>query len=81
MAKRKFGVERKDYLGDLSRKQGSIEFSTEAINSDDMGNGDFRFTSLKASQIDAGVPAKAEGRFYIKDREGILYYITATKVG
>ena len=46
-----------------------------------MGLGSFRFTSLTAHQLDANDPIKDEGRLYVRDKNGILYYITATKVG
>ena len=76
-AKSKFSTTRSD----ISRKQDSIEFSDSAISADDIGNGSFRFTSLKAHQIAPSDPATDEGRLYMKDRNGILYYITATRVG
>jgi hypothetical protein len=46
-----------------------------------MGMGDFKFTSLTAHQIAPSDPAQDEGRLYVRDKDGILYYITATKVG
>ena len=76
-AKSKFSTTRSD----IARKQDSIEFSDKELTSDDVGNGNFRFTSLKAHQIAPSDPVKDEGRLYIKDRDGILYYITATRVG
>jgi hypothetical protein len=75
--KSKFSTTRSE----IDRKQETIEFSNEGISSEDMGMGDFRFTSLTAHQLDANNPVQDEGRLYIRDREGILYYITATKVG
>jgi hypothetical protein len=66
---------------DLDRKQESIGFAESALTSDDLGDGDFRFTSLKAHQIAPSDPTSDEGRLYIKDRNGIMYYITATRVG
>lgn len=66
---------------DLSRKQNSINFETKEITSEDLGNGDFVFTSLTKSQIAPSDPTEDEGRLYMKDRDGVLYYITATKVG
>tara|TARA_Y100000361_G_scaffold130864_1_gene127179 strand:- start:475 stop:717 length:243 start_codon:yes stop_codon:yes gene_type:complete len=80
MAKKKFGTERK-LQSDLDNKQSAIEFSSQNIVSEDLGLGDFRFTSLTASQLAPSDPAQDEGRLYIRDREGVLYYITATKVG
>ena len=58
-----------------------IEFTDQVINADDMGLGDFRFTSLSKFQIDANNPLQDEGRLYVRDRDGVLYYLTATKVG
>ena len=66
---------------DLDRKQGTIEFSNKGINSDEMGMGDFKFTSLTAHQLDANDPTQDEGRLYIRDQDGIMFYITATNVG
>ena len=80
MAKKKFGVERK-HQSEIDNKQGAIEFSSSAVDSDDLGLGDFKFTSLTASQLAPSDPTQDEGRLYIRDREGILYYLTATKVG
>ena len=76
-AKSKFSTTRSD----IDRKQNSIEFSDSALTSDDLSDGNFRFTSLKAHQIAPSDPPSDEGRLYIKDRNGILYYITATRVG
>ena len=81
MAKKKVGLERRDYLSELDTKQGGIGFSNSEVVSEDLGKGDFRFTSLTAHQLAPSDPAQDEGRLYIRDREGILYYITATKVG
>jgi|TARA_R100001530_G_scaffold133672_1_gene107423 hypothetical protein len=75
--KRKYTTTRSD----LDRKQSTINFSNESINSDSMGMGDFKFTSLTAHQIAPSDPAQDEGRLYVRDKDGILYYITATKVG
>tara|TARA_B100001939_G_scaffold312305_1_gene295398 strand:+ start:16 stop:258 length:243 start_codon:yes stop_codon:yes gene_type:complete len=80
MAKKKFGTERK-LQSDLDNKQSAIEFSNENIVAEDLGMGDFRFTSLTASQLAPSDPAQDEGRLYVRDRNGVLYYITATKVG
>lgn len=66
---------------DLDRKQGSINFTTTEITSESLGNGDFKFTSLTKSQLAPSDPSEDEGRLYIKDKSGALYFITATKVG
>lgn len=77
--KKKFGTKR--LQSDLDRKQGEIGFVTSAINTEEMGMGDLKFTSLTAHQLDANDPAQDEGRLYIRDKSGVLFYITATRVG
>ena len=80
MAKKKFGTQRK-IQSEVDNKQNSIEFDNKAVTKEDLGMGDFKFTSLTASQLAPADPANDEGRLYIRDRNGVLYYITATKVG
>jgi hypothetical protein len=69
------------YRHDLDRKQGSINFSKSEVQNGEMGMGDFKFTSLMKGQLSPNEPTQDEGRLYIKDQAGILYYITATRVG
>jgi len=78
--KKKFGTQRRQQ-SEIDNKQSGIEFSNSAITPEDLGMGDFRFTSLTESQLAPSDPAKDEGRLYVRDRDGILYYITAIKVG
>lgn len=66
---------------DLDQKQGAITFDNKEVNAESLGNGDFRFTSLKKHQLAPSDPAQDEGRLYVRDKEGVMYYITATKVG
>lgn len=66
---------------DLDQKQGAINFDNKEVVSEDLGLGDFKFTSLTKHQIAPSDPAQDEGRLYIRDKEGVMYYITATKVG
>lgn len=77
--KKKFGTKR--LQSDLDRKQNEIGFSTSGINTEEMGMGDLKFTSLTAHQLDANDPVQDEGRLYIRDKSGVLFYITATRVG
>ena len=77
--KKKFGTKR--LQSDLDRKQNEIGFSTSGINTEEMGMGDLKFTSLTAHQLDVNDPAQDEGRLYIRDKTGVLFYITATRVG
>jgi hypothetical protein len=69
------------YSHDLDRKQGLINFSKSGVSNTEMGMGDFKFTSLTKGQLSPSEPTQDEGRLYIKDQAGILYYITATRVG
>jgi len=66
---------------DVDLKQNKISFTTDEITSNNIGTGDFRFTSLTKFQLSGSEPAQDEGRLYIKDKDGVLYYIQATKVG
>ena len=66
---------------DLSNRQASIGFVSGEVASSEMGNSDFRFSSIRANHIGPGSPASDEGRLYIKDGNGVLYYITALKKG
>ena len=71
----------KTYKHSLDRKQGSIGFSKSEVQNGELGNGDFKFTSLTKGQLSPAEPIQDEGRLYIKDQAGVMYYITATKVG
>ena len=66
---------------DLDQKQGAITFTKNEVTAEDLGNGDFKFASLTKSQLAPSDPTKDEGRLYVKDVDGVVYYITATKVG
>ena len=77
---RKQGTQRRQQ-SDILRRQSEIEFATTAVTSEDLGMGDLKFTSLTKSQLTPSDPVQDEGRLYVRDKEGILYYITATKVG
>ncbi len=69
------------YKHDLDRKQGLINFSKAEVQNGELGMGDFKFTSLTKGQLSPSEPTQDEGRLYIKDQAGVLYYITATRVG
>jgi|TARA_R100000995_G_scaffold84261_1_gene62412 hypothetical protein len=66
---------------DLDQKQGAISFTKKEVLAKDLGNGDFKFASLTKAQIAPSDPTQDEGRLYVKDIDGAVYYITATKVG
>jgi hypothetical protein len=77
--KKRLGIKRLE--SDIGLKQDSIQFTSEAITSEDMGMGSFKFASLTQSQLSPSEPQEDEGRLYIRDTEGVLYYIKATRVG
>ena len=65
----------------INNRQKSIGFTKGEVASSELGINDFRFSSLRANQLGPGSPSTSEGRLYVKDGDGVLYYITATKVG
>ena len=71
----------KSVVADAIIAQSTIGFVSGEVASSEMGNSDFRFSSIRANQIGPGSPASDEGRLYIKDSNGVLYYITAIKKG
>ena len=71
-------------LGDVTRQmrklQSSVRMTTGALNTSDLNDGEFVFSSVSKDSESPGSPSIDEGRLYFK-MSGVLYQLTGIKVG
>ena len=60
--------------------QSSVEMTTGPLRSEDVSEGEFKFSSVIKDSQSPGSPSTDEGRLYFKI-SGILYQLTGSKIG
>lgn len=69
-----------DVTKQMRNLQSSVEMTNGPLKSEDVSEGEFKFSSVIKDSQAPGSPAADEGRLYFKIN-GVLYQLTGSKVG